>query len=116
MRRRNVFASLLAVLVMHFAPASAETPPIVVGVYIPSVAFGDSMARARFAEALAAALASATGRPARGRAVEADLHRIEPARRGEAVHCLGWRPLDEQPRRQRLERGADTVQVDRLGP
>lgn len=68
MRRRNVFASLLAVLVMHFAPASAETPPIVVGVYIPSVAFGDSMARARFAEALAAALASATGRPARGRA------------------------------------------------
>ena len=68
MRRRNVFASLLAALVMHFAPASAETPPIVVGVYIPSVAFGDSMARARFAEALAAALASATGRPARGRA------------------------------------------------
>ena len=52
------------------APASApaESPAVVVGVYVPSVAFGDSMARARFAEALAANLSQAIGRPVRGKA------------------------------------------------
>jgi hypothetical protein len=81
-RRRARLAGLLAPwLALGATPALAQAPvapasgsetpaaaAISVGVYMPSVYFPDSLARARYAETLARGLEGALGQPVRGRA------------------------------------------------
>ena len=50
------------------APAPEAAPAATVGLYAPSLPFGDSLARARYAEMLAKSLESAIGQTVRGRA------------------------------------------------
>ena len=72
---RLVLPAVLLALAPARAQDSASAPPPVeaapaatVAVYMPSVGFADSMARARFAETVARALEGAVGQPVRGRA------------------------------------------------
>lgn len=70
---RALSGLLILVISLAAATAHAQGAPeaasaATVGVYTPSVYFGDSMARARFAETVARALEGAVGQPVRGRA------------------------------------------------
>ncbi len=66
-----LFAVFFALSAHAQSGAPALETPSVVGVYLPSVSFEDSLSRARFAEGLAASLQASTGSPFRGRAFAA---------------------------------------------